>query len=72
MEREQRSHSRATREPGNEPVEVVLRRFFREVQQSGVMTEIKDRRYFKRTPSRNARQISAQERERRRKLFQTY
>ena len=63
---------RAHREPGNEPVEVVLRRFFREVQQSGIMTEIKSRRYFERKPSRNSRQISAQEHERRKRLYNTY
>jgi len=28
-----------------EPFEVMLRKFFREVQQSGVLTEIKKRRY---------------------------
>lgn len=42
------------------PVEVVLRRFFRDVQQSEIMTEIKRRRQFEKAPTRNARRRAAQ------------
>lgn len=41
------------------PVEVVLRRFFRDVQQADIMTEIKARRNFEKKPSRNARRSAA-------------
>ena len=42
------------------PVEVVLRRFFRDVQQSEIMTEIKRRKHYEKSPSRNARRRAAQ------------
>jgi len=47
-------------------VEVVLRRFFREMQQSDLMTEIKRRRFFEKKISRNARRAAARERLKRR------
>lgn len=55
------------RDRDNIPTEVVLRRFFRDVQQSDIMTEIKDRRYNEKKKSRNARRKDAKEREARRK-----
>ncbi|MEK7548794.1 MAG: 30S ribosomal protein S21 [Patescibacteria group bacterium] len=60
------------REQKSMPAEVALRRFFREVQQSEIMTEIKRRRYFERKPSRNARRISAVTRAARRKVKRGY
>lgn len=43
-------------------VEVVLRRFFREIQQADIMTEIKRRRFFEKKMSRNSRRTVARER----------
>lgn len=54
------------------PVEVVLRRFFRDVQQSEIMTEIKRRRYFEKKPTRFKRRQSAQARATRRRAFRTF
>jgi ribosomal protein S21 len=52
--------------------EVQLRRFFREVQQSDLMTEIKRRRYFEKKPSRNARRSAAHGKEIRRRNLRGY
>ena len=54
------------------PSEVVLRRFFREVQQSELMTEIKRRRYFEKKTSRNQRRASAVVKAARRKVRRGY
>jgi len=54
------------------PVEVVLRRFFRDVQQSEIMTEIKKRRFFEKKPTRFKRRQSAQARATRRRAFRTF
>jgi len=54
------------------PVEVVLRRFFRDVQQSEIMTEIKRRRYFEKKPTRFKRRQSAQARADRRTALRTF
>lgn len=54
------------------PVEVVLRRFFRDVQQSEIMTEIKRRRYFEKKPTRFKRRQAAQVRSSRRKVKRGY
>ncbi|MEX0594657.1 MAG: 30S ribosomal protein S21 [Patescibacteria group bacterium] len=59
------------RERSSSP-EVQLRRFFREVQQSDLMTEIKRRRYFEKKPSRNARRSSAHGKEIRRQEKRGY
>jgi len=53
-------------------VEVVLRRFFRDVQQSDIMTEIKRRRNFEKKTSRNKRRRSAQEKASRRRASLGY
>jgi len=53
-------------------VEVLLRRFFRDVQQSDIMTEIKRRRNFERKPSRNKRRSTATAKAARRKIKQGY
>jgi len=52
--------------------EVVLRRFFRDIQQSQLMTEIKQRRYFEKSPSRNQRRVNAQSRAIRRREKRGY
>jgi ribosomal protein S21 len=57
---------------GAPSVEVVLRRFFRDVQQSDLMTEIKRRRYFEKSPSRNARRAAAHGKETRRRAKRGY
>ena len=54
------------------PVEVVLRRFFRDVQQSDIMTEIKRRRNYEKKPSRNARRNAAVAKAARRRQKQGY
>jgi len=42
-----------------ESFEVTLRRFFRDVQQSGILTEIKKRRYRDKEVSREKRRVAA-------------
>lgn len=54
------------------PVEVVLRRFFRDVQQSNIMTEIKRRRFFEKKLTRFKRRQSAQARATRRNALRTF
>lgn len=61
-----------TREEKTAPAEVVLRRFFRDVQQSDIMTEIKRRRNFEKKTSRNRRRKNAIEKASRRKVKQGY
>lgn len=43
----------------SENFDVLLRRFFRDVQQSGILTEIKKRRFHSKDISRDKRRISA-------------
>lgn len=57
---------------GSYSVEVMLRRFFRDVQQSEIMTEIKKRRFFEKKASRNKRRAVAQVRAVRRKTKRGY
>jgi ribosomal protein S21 len=71
IERNERNSERSG-EPRSASVEVVLRRFFRDVQQSEIMTEIKKRRYFERKLSRNARRAAAQGKESRRRVKRGY
>lgn len=47
------------RENRTENFEVTLRRFFRDVQQSGILTEIKKRRFRDKEISREKRRASA-------------
>jgi len=42
-----------------ENFDVMLRRFFRDVQQSGILTEIKKRRFRAKEVSRDKRRVSA-------------
>lgn len=46
------------RREGESP-EVKIRRFFREVQQSGILSEVKDRKEFSKAPSRRLRRKTA-------------
>lgn len=55
-----------------EGFEVLLRRFFREVQQSGVLTEIKKRRYFEKEPSRDKKRETARRKAARKRAKQGY
>jgi ribosomal protein S21 len=43
----------------DERLEVLVRRFNREVQQSGVMSVAKKKRYFEKEQNRNLRRVSA-------------
>lgn len=69
---ERRDRGESTGERGNYSVEVMLRRFFRDVQQSEIMTEIKKRRFFEKKTSRNKRRAVAQVRAVRRKTKRGY
>ncbi len=44
---------------GNERIEVLVRRFNREVQQSGILTVAKEKRFFDKPLNRGARRKSA-------------
>ncbi|MDO8513237.1 MAG: 30S ribosomal protein S21 [bacterium] len=55
-----------------EGFEVLLRRFFRDVQQSGVLTEIKKRRYFTKDASRVKKRETARRKAIRKKIKQGY
>lgn len=61
-----------TDKPAGPSTEVVLRRFFRDVQQSELMTEIKRRRYFEKKPTRFKRRQAAQVRASRRRVKRGY
>lgn len=55
-----------------EGFEVLLRRFFRDVQQSGVLTEIKKRRYFTKDVSRVKKRDTARRKAQRKRVKQGY
>lgn len=55
-----------------ESFEAVLRRFFREVQQSGILTEAKRRRFFEKDTSRKLKRTIAQRKAERKKLSRGY
>jgi ribosomal protein S21 len=50
---------KVTRKDNKESVENLLRRFNRKVQQSGVLTTLKERQYFEKPLSRNERRKKA-------------
>lgn len=52
----------------NEPFEVMLRRFFRDVQQSGILTEIKKRRFREKDISRKILRAAARRKTARKKI----
>lgn len=68
----QRNNNSRRRERGNEPFEVMLRRFFRDVQQSGILTEIKKRRFREKELSRKILRESARRKSARRKIKRGY
>lgn len=51
----------------NESYEVLIRRFFREIQQSGILTEAKERRFREKKVSRKLLRAAAKRRMQRRK-----
>ncbi|TSC92639.1 MAG: hypothetical protein CEN89_569 [Candidatus Berkelbacteria bacterium Licking1014_7] len=55
-----------------ESFDVMLRRFNRDVQQAGILTEVKNRRFFSRKPSKNLRRQEAQRLEENRKRKRGY
>lgn len=55
-----------------EPFEVMLRRFFRDVQQSGILTEIKRRRFRDRDISRKLLRQAARRKAARKKIKRGY
>ena len=57
---------------GNERFESLLRRFNREIQQSGILTIAKKNRYFEKEPNRGERRISAMRKIQRRRIKQGY
>lgn len=67
-----RNYRRDSHDRGNEPFEVMLRRFFRDVQQSGVLTEIKKRRFREKDLSRKIIRESARRKAIRRKIKRGY
>lgn len=62
----------ARRGTGKEPYEVILRRFNREVMQSGLMTEVKKRRFREKDLSREIRRHIALVKAQRRKTKRGY
>ena len=60
------------REPRREGFEVLLRRFFREVQQSGILSEVKKRRYRNSDISRSKRRQIATRKAVRRRVKRGY
>lgn len=60
-----------TRERG-ESFEVILRRFFRDVQQSGILTDAKKKRYFDKEPSRKLKRNIAQRKADRKRATRGY
>lgn len=61
-----------TRRRDRESFEVLLRRFFRDVQQSGVLTEAKKRRFFEKDISRKIKRASAQRKADRKRSLRGY
>jgi len=57
---------------GSENFEVMLRKFFRDVQQSGILTDIKNRRYHVKRMSRDRLREIAKRKSARRKIKRGY
>lgn len=68
----QRSDNRGRGGERTENFDVMLRRFFREVQQSGILTEIKKRRFHSKDVSRDKRRLSARRKAAVRKMKRGY
>lgn len=61
-----------SRQKRREPFEVLLRRFNREIQISGLLTEIKRRRFFSKDQSRTIKRLSAIRKSTRKKQLRGY
>lgn len=61
-----------TRSRDRESFEVVLRRFLRDVQQSGILTEAKKKRFFEKEPSRKLKRTIAQRKSDRKRATRGY
>ena len=64
--------SREGREGKTENFDVMLRRFFRDVQQSGILTEIKKRRFCSKDVSRTKKRVSARRKAENRRIKRGY
>lgn len=64
--------SEAPRRERKEGFESLLRRFFRDVQQSGILTEVKKRRYFSKDISRRAKREIASRKAARKRMKRGY
>lgn len=53
----------------NEPIDKVLRRFKKECQKSGVLSELRRRQYYEKPSEKKKRKIEASKRKARRKLM---
>jgi ribosomal protein S21 len=62
----------APRRERKEGFESILRRFFRDVQQSGVLSEVKKRRYFSKDISRTAKREIATRKAARKRMKRGY
>ena len=60
------------REARSESFEVTLRRFFRDVQQSGILTEIKKRRFRDKEVSREKKRVAARRKAQIRRIKRGY
>lgn len=65
-------YRRELRRDGNIPLEVLLRRFFREVQQSKILSEMKKRRYHSKDVSRTEKREVARRKARIKKIKRGY
>jgi len=65
-------NQRYNRDERGEPFEVMLRKFFREVQQSGILTEIKKRRFRSKELTREKIREGARRKAIRRKIKRGY
>ncbi len=70
--RTQRYQGQDRGQRSGEPFEVMLRRFFRDVQQSGILTEMKKRRFRERVLSRERIREAARRKAIRRKIKRGY
>lgn len=64
--------NREGREGRSENFDVMLRRFFRDVQQSGILTEIKKRRFRSKDVSRTKKRVSARRKAENRRIKRGY
>lgn len=60
------------RSRGSQPVEVILRRFFREVQQNRILSEAKKRRYREKDLNRTQKRVIARRKSYVKKLKRGY